>query len=405
MLNNRNILCISGTEWHGNYIKPVVELMKVLSGTNKILFVDNAYTYKDALLGVNNKASVDFKQVFGLKSNIREIPADNGGIVYLLTPPLAFPVSFLPKGIIYNIMLKYNAWLLRKTIQKTLLKLDMNHDLINFTSFNPAMGVMNGRKFSELSLIYHCYDEIKGAAIWLRKHGERMEEKFLAIADATIVTSKGLYDSKKPYAKKCFIVKNAVKAELFKQGLNKNINTEKQVVGFVGTIDNRMNYEVVIYLIENLINAEFVFVGRTLNEERAKLLKSYPNVTFVGPKKPEELPSYLKTFSVAIIPYVNDKLTSGIYPMKINEYLAAGLPVISTRFGDMTDFEAIIKLADNKEAFLENVITEINSNSTEKQQARIKVAEGNTWVKRAEELSAAIEQVERELYPDKISIL
>ncbi|MDB5286885.1 MAG: hypothetical protein JWR05_1834 [Mucilaginibacter sp.] len=405
MLNNRNILCISGTEWHGNYIKSVVELMKVFSVTNKILFVDNANTYKDALLGVKNKAAVDFKQVFGLKSNLKEIPTDNGGIVYLLTPPLAFPVSFLPSGFVYNIMLRYNAWLLRKAIKRTLRQLNMNHELINFTSFNPAMGVINGHKFGERSLIYHCYDEIKGAAIWLRKHGERMEKAFLAIADAVIVTSKGLYDSKNHYAKRCFIVKNAVKAELFKQGLNKDINTDKQVVGFVGTIDDRMNYDVVTYLIESLPNAEFVFVGRTLNKERAKLLKSYPNVTFVGPKKPEELPLHLKTFSVAIIPYVNDELTSGIYPMKINEYLAGGLPVISTRFGDMTDFEAIIKIADNKEAFLENVITEISSNSPEKQQARIKVAEGNTWVKRAEELSSAIEQVERELYPDKISAL
>ena len=391
-------MCIAGNEWHGNYIKPVVELMKVLSGTNKILFVDNAYTYKDALLGVNNKAPVDFKQAFGLKTRLKEIHTD-GGIVYWLTPPLAFPVSFLPKGFLYDIMLKYNARMLLKLIKKTLHELDMNHNLINFTSFNPAMGVMNGRKFGERSLIYYCYDEIKGSNFWMRKHGERMEEAFLAIADATIVTSKGLYESKKPYTKRCFIVKNAVKAELFKQGLNTTINKEKQVVGFVGTIDDRMNYDVVTHLIENLPKAEFIFVGRTLNEEGAKLLKSYPNVKFAGPKDPEELPLYLKDFSVAIIPYINNKLTSGIYPMKINEYLAAGLPVISTRFGDMTDFEAIIKLADNKEEFLQFVISEISSNSAEKQQARIKVAEENTWVKRAEELSAAIEQTEKELYP------
>jgi hypothetical protein len=39
MLNNRNILCISGTEWNGNYIKAVVELMKVLSAKNKVLLL------------------------------------------------------------------------------------------------------------------------------------------------------------------------------------------------------------------------------------------------------------------------------------------------------------------------------------------------------------------------------
>ncbi|WP_374948881.1 glycosyltransferase [Mucilaginibacter sp.] len=399
MLKNRNLLCISGTEWHGNYIKPVVELMKVLSATNKILFVDNAHTYKDALAGVQNKPPVDFKMVFGLKNRLKEIKTENGGIVYMLTPPLAFPVSFLPKGVAYDMMIRYNAMLLRIAVRKALRKLDMNHDLINFTSFNPAMGVMTARDFKERVLIYHCYDEIKGANSWLRRHGERMEEQFLPMADATIVSSKGLYESKKPYTKRCFIVKNAVKAELFAKGQNSNIDTTKKVVGFVGTIDYRMDYDIVTYLIENMPDAQFIFVGRTLKEEGAELLNSYPNVTLAGPRNPEELPSYLKTFSVAIIPYVKDKLTEGIYPMKINEYLAAGLPVISANFGDMTDFKQIIKLADTKEDFLESVKAEIEGNTHEKQQARIAVANGNTWHHRGEELSAAILQTEAELYP------
>ena len=397
MLSKRNILCISGTEWHGNYIKPVVELMKVLSVNNKILFVDNAYTYKDALLGVNHKAAVDFKQVLGIKTRLKVIPTDNGGMVYMLTPPLAFPVSFLPQGPAYEVLIRFNAWLLRKVIKKALRKLDMNQNLINFTSFNPAMGVMNGHKFKEDSLIYHCYDEIKGANEWLRKHGERMEEAFLKIADATIVTSKGLYDSKISYTKRCFIVKNAVNTALFKKGFNEHIKKENHIVGYIGTIDYRLDYDVLTDLLKNMPDAHFVFVGRTLNEQGAALLKSYPNVKLEGPKKPEELPAYLKTFSVAIIPFVNDKLTSGIYPMKINEYLAAGLPVVSTNFGDMADFKGVITIADNKEDFLQGLKNELANNSPEKQQHRLQVAEGNTWVHRAEELSEAIEQTEKEL--------
>jgi hypothetical protein len=50
----------------------------------------------------------------------------------------------------------------------------MNRDLINFTSFNPGMGVVTGRRFGEKTLVYHCYDEIKGTAWWLRKHGLRL---------------------------------------------------------------------------------------------------------------------------------------------------------------------------------------------------------------------------------------
>jgi glycosyltransferase involved in cell wall biosynthesis len=397
MISNRNILCISGTEWNGNYIKAVVELMKVLSAKNKILFVENAYTYKDAVAGVNDKDKIDFAQALGLKSRIKTIQTDNGGMVHILFPPLVFPINFLPNGALYNNLLKFNGWLLRRSVNKALKKLGMQRDLINFTSFNPGMGLMTGRAFNEKTLIYHCYDEIKGAPYWLSKHGLRLEEGFMKMVDAVIVTSKGLYESKKDFCKQCFIVKNAVKVDLFKKGFNKAPNHTKMVVGYVGTIDDRSDYSILQHLFNNMSNAEFVFVGRILSVKGEAILRKYANVKIEGPKMPGELPAYLQTFSVGIIPFVKDDFTKGIYPMKINEYLAAGLPVVSTNFGDIADFASLIKIADDKETFLQGVLTEISGDTPEKREARLKTAENNTWDKRADELSMIIEQVENDL--------
>lgn len=394
MLKSRNILCISGTEWNGNYIKAVVELMKVLSTQNKILFVENAYTYKDAIAGVSDKDKIDFAKVFGLKARIRTITTDNGGTVHVLFPPLVFPVNFLPEGRLYNTLLKFNALLLRKVIKKALKKLNMQQELINFTSFNPGMGLLTGRKFGEKTLIYHCYDEIKGAPYWLARHGLRLEAGFLKMVDATIVTSQGLYDSKKDLTRQCFIVKNAVKVDLFKKGFNNKPNPGKKVVGYVGTVDDRSDYNILHHLFTNMPNAEFVFVGRILSERGANILKKYPNVRVEGPKMPEQLPPYLQSFSVGIIPFVKDDFTKGIYPMKINEYLAAGLPVVSTAFGDIADFASLIKITGDKETFLQYVLSEIADDTLEKRAARLKTAESNTWDKRAEELSVIIERVE-----------
>jgi glycosyltransferase involved in cell wall biosynthesis len=397
MLNNRNILCISGTEWNGNYIKAVVELMKVLSAKNNILFVENAYTYKDAVAGVSDKDKIDFAKAFGLKSRIRSITTDNGGTVNILFPPLVFPVNFLPEGALYKTLLTFNAWLLRRTVKKALKKLNMQQELINFTSFNPGMGLMTGRTFNEKTLIYHCYDEIKGAPYWLSKHGLRLEAGFMKMADAVIVTSQGLYDSKKDFCKQCFIVKNAVKVDLFKKGFNPLPGTGKTVVGYVGTVDDRSDYELLQYLFTAMPDAEFVFVGRILSERGKDILSKYPNVKIEGPKMPEQLPPYLQTFSVGIIPFVKDDFTKGIYPMKINEYLAAGLPVVSTAFGDIADFADLVKITDDKGEFLQHVLSEIAGDTPEKRTARLKTAENNTWDKRAEELSNVIEQVEKDL--------
>ena len=397
MLNNRNILCISGTEWHGNYIKAVVELMKVLSVNNKVLFVENAYTYKDAIAGVSDKNKVDFKQVFGLKSRITTIHTPGGGVVYLLSPPLVFPVSFLPAGFLYDTLLSYNAWLLLKTTKKALRQLNMTHDLINFTSFNPGMGLMTGRKFGEKILIYHCYDEIKGAAWWLRKHGLRLEQAFMKMVDVVIVTSKGLFDSKKDEAARCYIVKNAVKADLFTQGFTTEAKHGKTIIGYVGSIDDRFDLDILQYLFTNMPDTDFVFVGRILSERTETILKKYPNVKLEGPKQPEHLPPYLKTFSAGIIPFISDDFTRGIYPMKINEYLAAGLPVVSTDFGDLSDFAHIIKIAKTGAQYKQYLDEEIAGDTPKKRTARLALAESNTWDKRAEELSAVIENVEAEI--------
>lgn len=398
MLNNRNILCISGTEWHGNYIKAVVELMKVLSAGNKILFVENPYTYKDAIAGVKGKNKVDYIQAIGLKTRISEVQPELGGTVYILTPPLVFPVSFLPPGRFYETMLQYNGWLLRGSIRKALKKLDMNHELINFVSFNPGMGVMTGRRFKEKTLIYHCYDEVKGAHPWLSKHGIKLEKIFMKMADAVIVTSKGLFKSKSRETQRCYVVNNAVKASLFRQGFNPEVNLDKKVIGYVGSVDDRLDYDILQYLFTQMPDATFTFVGRITSERGETILKKYKNVKLEGAKAPEMLPAYSKQFSAGIIPFIKDEFTKGIYPMKINEYLAAGLPVVSTDFSDLSDFEEVIKIADNKEDFLKYLIGEIATDTTAKRESRLAMAEGNTWGKRAEELSDVIEAVEKELH-------
>jgi glycosyltransferase involved in cell wall biosynthesis len=143
-------------------------------------------------------------------------------------------------------------------------------------------------------------------------------------------------------------------------------------------------------------DTKFVFVGRlTTDFNEEALFEKYPNAELTGAKLPEELPGYLKTFSAGIIPFVKSDFTKGIYPMKINEYLAAGLPVISTDFSNLDDFEGIINITGDKEAFLHDLQNELATDTPEKRNSRLEVAKQNTWTVRAGELSAAIEDMEK----------
>lgn len=395
MMTNRNILCLSSTEWGGNYIKATVELMKELCTQNKLLFVNSPYTVKDIFDGIRGRKDVELARAFGFKSRIHTITLPNGGTVHLFTPPPSFTINFLPPGFIYQTLLKFNGWQLRTTAAKALKQLGMNDRLINFVAFNQGMGVTTGHRFGEHTLIYHCYDEIRGAHPWLKKHGVALEERFMQMADGVIVTSKGLYEAKKGQCRACYVVKNAVNIDLFSKGFHTGIE-QKKVVGYVGSIDERLDYDLLVHLIEKMPDTQFVFVGRvTTDFEEEKVLTKYPNVTLTGAKLPEELPGYLKTFSAGIIPFVKSDFTKGIYPMKINEYLAAGLPVVSTDFSNLDDFEGIIQITGDKQQFLNYLETELATDTAEKRNGRLAIAKQNTWAVRADELSAAIEKIEQ----------
>lgn len=395
MITNRNILCLSGTEWGGNYIKASVELLKELAPHNQVLFVNSAYTLKDALDGLFGKKKIQLRRALGLRSRIDTILLDNGGKVHLLTPPVILSVNFLPEGRLYQALIRFNGKLLERTVKRALKRLNMGDKLINFVAFNLGMGVTTARHFNEHVLIYHCYDEVKGAE-WKRRHGVALEKQLLPLADGVIVTSQGLYDSKKDLCKRCFIVKNAVNFDLFSKGFSMHLSGEK-VVGYIGSVDERLDYDLLAYLAQKLPAAKFMFVGRINVDIGSTRLQNYTNVQFTGAKTPDELPAYLQSFSAGIIPFVKNDFTRGIYPMKINEYLAAGLPVISTDFGDLSDFEGVIRVCPHKEAFLKQLQNELACDTPEKRQERQDLARQNTWAIRAEELSNAIQQIEAEI--------
>src|SRR5688572_11340936 len=80
------------------------------------------------------------------------------------------------------------------------------------------------------------------------------------------------------------------------------------------------------------------------------------NVIFTGPKKLETLPQYLAYMDVAILPFLVNDLTKSIYPLKLNEYLAAGKPVVSTNFStDVQSFSEVVYISSSHTEFIDNI--------------------------------------------------
>lgn len=396
MIKNRNFVCLSTSEWGGNYAKTIVELMSVLARENKVLYVDYQFTLKDMAMALLGKSQAPVSRMLGWKKRLQQVQTSDNHYVFLLTPPPIIPVAFLPDGRLYRLLLRINGWIIARSVKKAIRQANMQDDLIHINAFNPAMGEVTAFRFGEKQLIYHCYDEIEAAA-WLKKHGGKHERVFMKQAHAVITTSEGLYRKKSPMTNRCFLVKNAVNFDLFRTGFIDRTSANDKRIGYIGSIDDRLDYELLEHLFTTLPDYQFDFVGRHDYEKGRKLLQQFPNVKLHGPHPVSALPGFLRAFTAGIIPFAINDFNKGIYPLKINEYLAAGLPVVMTHFAIVDEFRPVASIAENKEDFRALLIKEITENTSEKQESRIKFAAENSWEARVEQISGIVLQLDQEI--------
>jgi len=393
MIENRNLVCLSTSEWGGTYAKTIVELMSVLARKNKVLYVDYQFTYKDLVMAFFGKSQAPVARMIGWKKRVQIVQTADNHDVILLTPPPIFPVTFLPDGFLYRFFLRWNGRIIKNCVKSSLIRYKMTEDLIHINAFNPAMGEVTARGFGEKILIYHCYDEIE-AATWLKKHGGKHEKVLMKMADAVITTSEGLYNKKKVLANRCYLVKNAVNFDLFKTGKPATTQQNQKVIGYIGSIDERLDYDLLTFLFESMPDYKFRFIGRYDYEKGRKILDKYPNVELKGPHPVSQLPEFLKEFSAGIIPFALNDFNKGIYPLKINEYLAAGLPVVMTSFAIVDEFRPVAGIAENAEHFRQLLEIMILENDENKQDLRIQFASENSWESRIEQISEIIRELD-----------
>jgi glycosyltransferase involved in cell wall biosynthesis len=393
MLSGKNIICIANTAWEGNYSKTIVEMMSVLARNNHVFFVDYPYTVKDVLWSFFGKIKIPLKRVLGFSSRIKQLPTREGHTVFVHTLPPVMPVNFLPAGFLFRRLLQFNGWIIRRSVRRGLKKAGLHSADILVNAFNPVAGISIGKKLNEKILLYYCYDEIEGAN-WMNKHGGWTEKELIKICDAVIVSSPALFEKKKPGAKHCCLIRNAVDYQLFSAGFSQVNERKRKRVGYIGSIDDRLDYDLLEYLFKSLPDYQFEFTGRTIYPEGYERLKKYANVSIFEPRPLQELPALLAQYGAGIIPFACNEFTKGIYPLKINEYLAAGLPVVLTDFGQLGEFASIAKITATNEAFKTELVNALSTDTNELRTKRNLFAKTNSWDSRLEDFSVLVSQLQ-----------
>ncbi|MFA9371597.1 MAG: glycosyltransferase [Labilibaculum antarcticum] len=391
MGNKKNIVCVSNTTWEGFYTKSTVQLVSLLAKSNNLLFVEYPFTIKDLIFTLLGKGRAPVARMLGLKSRlVKKNSTFNTEVNHLVLPPL-LPFAFFKNESLYHFFLQLNSFFYARSIKRALRKLKMTEP-IAVNAYNAIYGNSLVGKLGEELNIYYCYD---GPDV--RRYGDRAtlaDHSYAQKVDGVVTTSDFLAESMKHLNEKMMVVKNGVDFNVFNKSAKTELtNSAKKKVGYIGSLDHRFDLETVEYTIQKLLDFDFEFVGDLMNKKIRDVLCHYPNVSFLPPVKPHEVPDLLKKCDVGLIPYLCTEYTKNIYPLKINEYLSVGVPVVLTSFANLPEFNGIVNFTTNKEAFCEAIQSVIESDNVEKINKRIEFAKENSWESRAIDFEQIIDEL------------
>jgi glycosyltransferase involved in cell wall biosynthesis len=176
-------------------------------------------------------------------------------------------------------------------------------------------------------------------------------------------------------------------------GLRSNARGAQKVIGYVGALNSWFDTESVRLAALAHPELRFVLVGPVASR-KLDVLRSIPNILFLGQVPYREVASHLSKMDVAIIPFLSCPLTLATNPIKLYEYFACGLPVVSTRLPEMDQFPGLVYLADNPDEFLVQIEKALQEDDPALRSRRRDVARQESWMARCAQLVEEIRKLD-----------
>ncbi|MDO6439319.1 glycosyltransferase [Cyclobacterium sp. 1_MG-2023] len=387
-LDKVTIVMTSMSRWDGEFSSASWSLAKTFAHSQKVIYVDYPFTLLD-YFKERKKPSVAARKtalIWG-KGSLKTL-TQYSPLLYALTPPLMLPINWLPPGAMYDFFSNWNDKRLANSINRAVKELK-EENFIFFNSFNPLYLTKLPNGFKPRAFVYQSRDNIRALEPYLRKHGAGKEIEAVKNADLSLVTSRMLQkDLESLSGKNVAYFPNAADFDLFRTAYDSQVEIPediktipKPIIGYTGNICHRLDYDLIESICKANPDKSIVMVGPRNHQGHTSIdLDKIPNLFFTGPKKIEELPHYLAHFQILILPFLCNEVTKSIYPLKINEYLASGKPIVATPFSeDIQSFHPLISLEKTPANFNEAIEIELNSDSVQKAKSRYVEASKNTW--------------------------
>ena len=164
------------------------------------------------------------------------------------------------------------------------------------------------------------------------------------------------------------------------------------MLGFYGTIQDWVDLDLIAHLAERHPEWSIAMIGKICVD--VSRLAKYPNIHWLGRKPHSELPGYCKGFTVGMIPYILNERILHVNPIKLREYLSAGVPVVSVALPEVEAYRDHCCLAGNAGEFERGIAAALAGDTPEQRRQRSDSMRAETWEEKVAVVSARVVQVQ-----------
>lgn len=381
------VICVSSIDWDFVWQGHQEIMSRFAARGQRVLFLENT--------GVRAPRLSDGPRLWRRLINWRKGWAgirEETPNLYVYSPLVLPYPNFTP-------VVQLNSILVLRTIRRWMRELGIR-DMILFTWLPTGIARSLVEALDPAATVYFCCDNFASRTADAAKI-EASENALLARTDLVLAHGIRLQERLEKKHSHVVLMQYGISEDLFSQAVaHKHEKDQKKttslVYGYVGGLHEHVDQELLVGLAKQYPDAEVRLIGPSQCD--ISNLRRQPNIQILGQRPHRDLPGYICDFDVGLIPYRKNSYTETVFPTKLTEYLACGIPVLSTDIPEVVAFEkrhpgSVLCAKDSHEFFEIAEPGRIMQQEIRKKDLRRQIAMQNTWGQKMSSLDSMINKV------------